>query len=72
MTLHFLNNAANDTELTHKSIITSYSQVKRVNQLGKLISRIPGSRLLISNLPGSASRMHVASLCKPRDDTKRS
>ena len=30
-----------------------------MNQLGNLINRIPGSRLLISSLPGSASRMHV-------------
>ena len=33
----------------------------------KLINRIPGSRLLISSLPGSALRMHVESLGKPRD-----
>ena len=35
--------------------------------MGKLINRIPGSRLLISSLPGSASRTHVESLGKPRD-----
>ena len=33
----------------------------------KLINRIPGLRLLISSLPGSASRMHVESLGKPHD-----
>ena len=38
----------------------------------KLINRIPGLRLLISSLPGSASRTHVESLCKPRDVNKRS
>ena len=27
--------------------------------MGKLINRIPGKRLLISSLPGSALRMHV-------------
>ena len=27
--------------------------------MGKLINRIPGSRLLISSLPGSALRTHV-------------
>ena len=37
--------------------------------MGKLINRIPGLRLLISSLPGSALRMHVESLCKPRDPT---
>ena len=35
----------------------------------KLINRIPGSRLLISSLPGSASRTHVESRGKPRDST---
>ena len=37
--------------------------------MGKLINRIPGSRLLKSSLPGSASRMHIESLGKPRDLT---
>ena len=40
--------------------------------MGKLINRIPGSRLLISSLPGSALRTHVESLRKPRDVNKRS
>ena len=40
--------------------------------MGKLINRIPGSRLLISSFPGSALRMHVESLGKPRDVNKRS
>ena len=30
-----------------------------MNQLGKLINRIPGSRLLILNLPGSAWKTHI-------------
>ena len=38
--------------------------------IGKLINRIPGLRLLISSLPGSALRMHVESLGKPRDVNK--
>ena len=33
--------------------------------MGKLINRIPGLRLLISSLPGSALRMQVESLGKP-------
>ena len=41
-----------------KSIIMSNSLV----QLGKLINRILGTRLLISSLPGSALRTHVDSL----------
>ena len=38
--------------------------------MGKLINRIPGLRLLISSLPGSALRTHVESLGKPRDVNK--
>ena len=38
----------------------------------KLINRIHGSRLLISNLPGSALRTHVESFGKPLDVNKRS
>ena len=38
--------------------------------IGKLINRIPGSRILISSLPGSALRTHVESLGKPRDVNK--
>ena len=40
--------------------------------MGKLMNRIPGSRLLISSLPGSALRTLVESLGKPRDVNKRS
>ena len=58
MTLHFLNDVANDPVSTQK--IDQYVIFAgRVSQLGKLINRIPGSRLLISSLPGSASRTHV-------------
>ena len=40
--------------------------------MAKLINRIPGSSLLISSLPGSASRTHVELFGKPRDVNKRS
>ena len=40
--------------------------------MGKPINRIPGSRLLISSLPSSASKRHVESLGKPCDVNKRS
>ena len=40
--------------------------------IGKLVNRIPGLRLLILSLPGSALTMHVESLCKPLDVNKRS
>ena len=40
--------------------------------MGKMIKRIPGSRLLISSLPGSALRTHVELLGKPRDVNMRS
>ena len=72
MTLYFLNDVANDAESHKTSIITSYSLVWRVNQLGKLINRIPGSRILISSLPGSTLRTHVESLGMPRDVNKHS
>ena len=67
MTLHFLNDVANDAEST-QTIIASL----RSETMGKLINRIPGSRLLISSLPDSALRMLVESLGKPRDVNKRS
>ena len=54
---HFLNDVANDAELTQKS-------------LNYVLNSIPGSRLLISSLPGSALRMVVELLSKPRDVTK--
>ena len=66
MTLHFLYDVANDAESTQKS------KIKECSTMGKLINRIPGSRLLISSLPGSALRTHVESLGKPRDVNKRS
>ena len=40
--------------------------------IGKLINRILGLCLLISSLPGSASRTLVELLVKPRDVNKRS
>ena len=40
--------------------------------MGKLINRIPGSRLLISSLLGSTLRTLVESLGKPRDVNNRS
>ena len=65
MTLHFLNYVVNSAESTQESkhyiIIAS---LKR-ETIGQMINRIPGSRLLISSLPGSALRMHVKLLGKP-------
>ena len=68
MTLHFLYDVANDAESTQK--IKNYVIIASLK--GKLINRIPGSRLLIYSLPGSALRTHVKSLGKPRDINKRS
>ena len=66
MTVHFLSDVANDAESTQKiDYDVIFASLK--NQLGKLINGIPGSRLLISSLSGSALRTHVESLCKPRD-----
>ena len=70
MTLHFLNDVANDAESTHK--IENYAIIASLKNetMGKLINRIPGSRLFISSLPGSALRTHVESLSKLRDVNK--
>ena len=58
MTLHFLNDVANDAEqIKNYVIITSL----RSETMGKLINRIPDSCLFISSLPGSALRTHVES-----------
>ena len=72
ITLHFLNDIANDAESTQK--IVNYVIIASLKRetIGKLISRIPGSRPLISSLPGLALRMHVESLSKPRDVNKHS
>ena len=40
--------------------------------LGNKYKFLPGSRLLLSSLPGLALRMHVKSLGKPRDVNKQS
>ena len=70
MTLHFMNDVINDIDkkIYKYVIITSLNS----ESVCKLINRIPGFGLLISSLPGSALRMHVESLGKPRDVNKRS
>ena len=72
MTLHFLNDVANDAEPTQKYKKYVIIAGLKSETMGKLINRILGSRLLISSLPGSALRTHVESLGKPRDVNKRS
>ena len=61
MMVHFLIEVANDAESTQtsKNIIIACLKSEK---LGKLINRIPGSRLLISSLPGSALRTLVEPL----------
>ena len=70
MTLHFLNDVANDAESTQKSKITKKITSLKSETMGILINRMPGSRILISSLPGPALRMHVESLSKPCDVNK--
>ena len=72
MTLHFLIDVANDAESKQK--IKNYVIIASLKSepMCKLINRIPVSSLLISNLQGSALRMLVESLGKPRDVNKRS
>ena len=64
MTLHFLNDVTNDTNLTKKSKNYIIIASLKSETMGKLINRIPGSRPLISSSPGSPLRMHVESLGK--------
>ena len=73
MTLLFFYDVTNDAESTQKmDHYVIFASLKTVNQLSKLIKRIPGLCLLISSLPSSASRMHVESLGKPWDVNKHS
>ena len=70
MTLHCLNDVANDAESIQKiDHYVIFASLKSESTC-KLINRIAGSRLLISSLPGSASRTHDDSLSKPRDVNK--
>ena len=62
-----LNDVANDAKSRQKSMISLKSET-----VDKLINRIPVSRLLISSLPGLASRRNIESLGKPRRVNKRS
>ena len=72
MTLHFLHDVANDAESTQKIEIFAIIVSLKNETKDKLINRIPGSRLMISILPGSPLRTLVESLGKPRDVNKRS
>ena len=49
MTLHFLNDVANDAELTQNYVIIASLKSET---MGQVINGIPGSRLLLSSLPG--------------------
>ena len=72
ITLHILSDVANDAISTQK--IENYVIIASLKSetMGKPINRIPGSRLLISSLPGSALRMHAEWLVKPRKVNQRS
>ena len=71
MMLHFLNDDANDVESTQNRKLRLIASLNG-ETMGKLINRIPGSRLLILSLASSALRSHVESLGKPRDVNKHS
>ena len=68
MTLHCLNDVANDTntKIENDVIILSLKSESAC----KLINRIPGLCLLILSLPGLALRTHIESLSKPCDVNK--
>ena len=72
MTLHFLNDVPNDAESTKQIENHVIIASLKSESVGKLINKIPGSRLLISSLPGLALPTHVESLGKPCDVNKRS
>ena len=59
MTLHFLNDVVNDAEWTQKIKIYVIIASLKCETMGKLINRISDLCLLISSLPGKASRMLV-------------
>ena len=67
MTLHFLTLNQHRNKKKYVIIASLKSVLQWV-----LIDRIPGSRLSILSLPGSALRTHVESLGKPRDVNMRS
>ena len=66
MTLHFLNDVANEAGSSKTENYVKIASLKS-KTMSKLINRIPGLRLLISNLPGLALRTHVESLGNPRN-----
>ena len=72
MTLHFLNDVANElNQHKNKKKYVIFASLKS-ETMGKLINRIPGSHHLTSSLPNSALRTLVESLSKPRDVNKHS
>ena len=70
--LQFLNDVANDAESTQNRKLRHNTTSLKSETMGKLINRIPDSRLLISSLPGLSLRTLVELLGKPRDVNKRS
>ena len=72
MTLHFLMTSLMTLNQYKNQKLRHNRSFKECLTMGNLINRIPGSRLLISSLPGSALRTHVESLGQPRDVNKRS
>ena len=66
------NDVSNDTESTQKNENYVIIASLKSETMGERINRIPGSRILISSLPGSALRTHVELLGKPRDVNKHS
>ena len=73
MTLHFLNNFANDAESINTKI-ENYIIIASLKSetMDKLINRMPGLHRLILSLPSSVLKRHVESLGKPCDVNKRS
>ena len=70
MTLHFLKTSLMSLNQHRNQKLRHNRKFEESLTMGELINRIPGSRLLISSLPGSALRTHVELLGKPRDVNK--
>ena len=70
MTLQLLNGVVNDFESTQKSTKLCHNSYSLKSEpTGKI--KIPDSRLYISSLPGSDSKMYVKSLQKTHESLTR-
>ena len=72
MMLHFLNEVVYDAKSSQKIEIYVIIACLKIETMGKLINRIPGSRLFDIKITRLGFEKHVESLGKPGDVNKRS